>query len=74
MGHGGDTFDVLLTGAGGEVAGVVEDHLDGTYSVTYKAPLGGVHELSVRHSGKHTCGSPFSVAVMPGTTHRIHDP
>ena len=65
--HGGDIFSVSLTGASGVIAGLVVDNLDGTYSVQYEVPLGGLHEISIKHAGEHICSSPFSVGVQPGT-------
>lgn len=41
----------------------INDHSDGTYKVTYKAPTPGAYVIEVKFYGKHVPGSPFKLDV-----------
>lgn len=47
--------------------GVVEDHLDGTYTVVLEPAVPGEYVLEITRSKEHIEGSPFLVEVVPGT-------
>ena len=36
---------------------------DGTYELTYVAPVEGVYELAVKMFGSHIAGSPFKISA-----------
>lgn len=68
---GGAQLKVKLSpdiGVGGsEQEGVVKDHGDGTYTVTYVVPKRGNYMVNVECNGKSIMGSPFPVFFSAGT-------
>ena len=62
---GGAAVSAKMSGPGAS-ATRVEDHHNGSYTVTWSAALSGAHRLSVLLSGGHVKGSPFNVWIeMP---------
>jgi hypothetical protein len=58
---GGDPFQGLVEGPGGQVAAKVVDNHDGTYAITYSLHQpGGTYTISVKLMNKHIKGSPFT--------------
>jgi len=58
---GGDPFQGLVEGPGGQVAAKVVDNQDGTYAITYSLHQpGGTYTISVKLMNKHIKGSPFT--------------
>lgn len=66
---GGASVGAKMSGPGA-CATAVEDHGDGSYTVSWGAALSGAYRLSVLVSGAHVQGSPFGVYVenaQPGS-------
>ena len=67
--HGGASVQAKMSGPGA-CSTSVEDHHDGSYTVTWAAMLSGTYRLSVLLGGGHVKGSPFGVYVdvaQPGS-------
>ena len=62
--HGGAGVTAKLSGPGA-CSTTVEDHLDGSYTISWSAVLSGVYRVSVLVDGAHCAGSPFAVQVDP---------
>ncbi|KOO23122.1 hypothetical protein Ctob_010810 [Chrysochromulina tobinii] len=58
--HGGAGVTAKLSGPGA-CSTTVEDHLDGSYTISWSAVLSGVYRVSVLVDGAHCAGSPFAV-------------
>ncbi|KAL5496386.1 hypothetical protein EMCRGX_G012657 [Ephydatia muelleri] len=50
---------------GAVVYGEVEDHRDGTYTITLTPPTAGLHQLLITMDGQHVQNSPNDLDVMP---------
>eukprot|EP00696_Hemimastix_kukwesjijk_P000896 gnl/Hemi2/11171_TR3860_c0_g1_i1.p1 gnl/Hemi2/11171_TR3860_c0_g1~~gnl/Hemi2/11171_TR3860_c0_g1_i1.p1 ORF type:complete len:800 (-),score=268.87 gnl/Hemi2/11171_TR3860_c0_g1_i1:143-2542(-) len=74
---GGDLFDVkIFTPALDDRPSVqlpaeVEDHRDGTHSVTYTTNVSGSHNIQVFYAGTPISGSPFTVTSLDSSAGRL---
>lgn len=57
---------------GSAMSGVMEDHGDGTYTITFTPQSAGPHQLSIMMDGRSLQGSPFNVEVRGDYAH-LHD-
>ena len=61
--HGGDNFDVVISGVESPAC-TVTDNGDGKYPATYTPTKPGSLEIAITYEGEHIKGSPFSVDVV----------
>ena len=54
---------------GAVVPGKVEDHGDGTYTITLTPQAAGPHQLLITMDGEHVQGSPHDLDVWPSLQH-----
>eukprot|EP01097_Dermamoeba_algensis_P011897 TRINITY_DN938_c0_g1_i1.p1 TRINITY_DN938_c0_g1~~TRINITY_DN938_c0_g1_i1.p1 ORF type:complete len:1157 (+),score=374.89 TRINITY_DN938_c0_g1_i1:50-3472(+) len=69
MPHGGDPFEVNVTGPSGPVPVEIKDNGDGTYDVVYNPTEHGPHDIDVKLRGKPVGGGPYHVDVKQGADH-----
>ena len=51
-----------------KVAVSIKDNRDGSFEGTYQANVARTYYLTIRLSGEHVLGSPFTVEIRPGTS------
>jgi len=66
MGHGGDPFEVQVTGPNGDIPVEVVDNDDGTYTVTYHPSDHGKHTIYANLKHNPVAKSPYTVDVKEG--------
>eukprot|EP00698_Gefionella_okellyi_P016092 TRINITY_DN457_c0_g1_i1.p1 TRINITY_DN457_c0_g1~~TRINITY_DN457_c0_g1_i1.p1 ORF type:complete len:4209 (-),score=1181.95 TRINITY_DN457_c0_g1_i1:57-12683(-) len=67
-GVGGDQLEVRVTGAA-TLTGVVQDHGNGFYGVTYSPTVAGEYQIAVSMQGQAITGSSFKALVQSSRTH-----
>eukprot|EP00035_Acanthoeca_spectabilis_P008123 m.148788 g.148788 ORF g.148788 m.148788 type:complete len:4349 (-) comp14220_c3_seq1:875-13921(-) len=50
-----------------QIAGLMEPHKNGTYSLSWKSGYAGTHDIVIKVDGHHVAGSPFEVEVFAET-------
>ena len=62
--HGGmQVLAEIKVGLYQTVAGKVEDHMDGTYTITFISQMSGPHQLLITMDGEHIRNSPYDLKV-----------
>jgi filamin len=67
--HGGDPFDVKVTGPRGAVPVQLKDNGDGTYTADFAPDNAGDHKIEVTLKGKPVANSPYTIQVREGADH-----
>jgi len=69
VGHGGDPFDVKVTGPRGPVPVKLTDNGDGTYTADFAPDDSGKHRIDVTLKNKPVANSPYTIDVHEGADH-----
>jgi filamin len=67
--HGGDPFEVKVTGPKGPVPVDLKDNGDGTYTANFAPNDAGDHKIEVTLKNKQVANSPYHINVKEGADH-----